>query len=261
MNYKSPLMLFQWRSQKKIAHATLTSNNVTFPNQNKSLLIVFDDLEIKNDYENRSLEKKKLLDDLETLIIDSKSSLEGNSFYVHNSINFYPDLYTKQLNLFWCGKQSLTKMCEIGFNAGHSSMLMLLGRDKTPLDFTIFDIGLHAYTKPCLNYIKSHFQHINFEYIEGDSTLTIPKWIEVNKEYLWLYDVVHVDGGHSEHCIYNDMKNADLLVKKGGIVIIDDTNVNYINNYVNLYLSRDKYREIDVLKTKGYPHRIIQKIL
>jgi hypothetical protein len=139
-------------------------------------------------------------------------------------------------------------------------MLMLLGRDTTSLDFTIFDIGHHPYTKPCLEYIKSHFEYINFEYIEGDSTLTMPKWIEANQSYLALYDVVHVDGGHSEHCISNDMKNADILVKNGGIVIIDDTNLSWINNYVDLYLSNGKYREIDVLKTSGYPHRIIQKI-
>jgi hypothetical protein len=218
----------------------------------------FDDLENRKDYENNTLKKQKILDDLKKIIIDSKGSLEGNSFYVHASLNLYEALYTKQLNLFWCGKQASTKICEIGFNAGHSTMLMLLGRDKSSLDFTLFDIGHHAYTKPCFNYIKSEFPHVNFEYIEGDSTLTMPKWIELNKSKLGLYDVIHVDGGHSEHCISNDMKNADILVKKGGIIIIDDTNVKHINNYVNLYLLNN-YTEIGVLKTKGYPHRIIQK--
>lgn len=220
----------------------------------------FDELANRNDYENHSAEKQRLLDDLKILINDSKSSLEGNSFYVHGSTNLYSDLYTKQINLFWCGKQASTKMCEIGFNTGHSTMLLLIGRDKTPLDFTIFDIGHHHYTKPCLKYIISQFPQINFEYIEGDSTLTMPKWIEANQPHLGLYDVVHVDGGHSEHCISNDMKNADLLVKNGGIVIIDDTNMSHINKYVDIYISSGKYREMDVLKTIGYPHRIIQKI-
>jgi len=150
-------------------------------------------------------------------------------------------------------------MCEIGFNAGHSTMLLLLGRDKTPLDFTLFDIGHHPYTKPCLDYIISQFPHIKFDYIEGDSTVAMPKWIEANHTQIGLYDVVHVDGGHSKHCISNDMKNADILVKRGGIVIIDDTNVSHINKYVDLYISTGKYREMDVLKTKGYPHRILQK--
>ena len=87
-----------------------------------------------------------------------------------------------------------------------------------------------------MEYIKSKFTHINFEYIEGDSTITMPKWIKNNKNLIWSYDVVHVDGGHSEHCILNDMKNADLLVKNNGIIIIDDTNDANINKYVDLYI-------------------------
>lgn len=220
---------------------------------------IFDELAIRNEYERRSIEKQEILDGLQAIIVDSKSSLEGNSFYVHASLTLYPDLYTKQLNLFWSGKQAVTKMCEIGFNAGHSTMLLLLGRDKTPLDFTVFDIGHHPYTKPCLNYITSKFPHINFEYIEGDSTVSMPKWIDSNPTQIGSYDVVHVDGGHSEHCITTDMKNADILVKTGGILIIDDTFMPHINTHVNLYLSNGKYKEVDILKTIGYPHRIIQK--
>jgi hypothetical protein len=219
----------------------------------------YDKLANINDYENHLVEKQKILDDLKELIIDSKSSLEGNSFYVHGTLDLHTDLYTKQLNIFWCGKQAITKMCEIGFNAGHSTMLLLLGRDKTPLDFTIFDIGHHSYTKPCLNYIKSKFSHINFEYIEGDSTVSMPKWIAVNNTHIGLYDVVHVDGGHTEHCISNDMKNADILVKNGGIIIIDDTNMPHINDYVDLYVYIGKYTELNCLKTTGIPHRIIYK--
>ena len=219
-----------------------------------------DEVLTQTEYENCSSEKQLLLADIKQIVIDSKSSLEGNSFYAHTTLNIYPELYTKQLNLFWCGKQAKTKICEIGFNAGHSTMLMLLGRDKTPLDFTIFDIGHHPYTKPCLAYLESKFQHVKFEYIEGDSTISMPTWIEANKQQLWVYDVIHVDGGHTEYCITNDMKHADLLVKRGGIVIIDDTFMTHINNCVNSYLSSGNYRELDVLKTKGYPHRIIQKI-
>jgi hypothetical protein len=139
-------------------------------------------------------------------------------------------------------------------------MLMLLGRETTPLDFTIFDIGHHRYVRPSLSYIQSAFPHIRFEYIEGDSTKTMPTWIQAKPQHVGSYDVVHVDGGHSEHCITNDMKNADLLVKAGGIVIVDDTNSTIINNCVNEYLASGKYKEVNVLPTQGYPHRILQKI-
>jgi hypothetical protein len=227
-------------------------------------MLEFDEATLKNEYNDCGHEKQDYLDDMKKIIIESKTPLEGNSFYIHQSLSLYPDLYTKQLNLFWCGKQGEQgeqkqgkRICEIGFNAGHSTLLMLLGRDKSPVEFTIFDIAEHAYTKPCFEYIQSKFQHVRFEFIEGDSTVSIPKWIESTRPEL--YDLVHVDGGHSEHCINNDMKNADVLVKGGGIVIIDDTNCEHINKCVDSYLSTGNYIELNVLKTKGYPHRIIRK--
>jgi hypothetical protein len=56
------------------------------------------------------------------------------------------------------------------------------------------------------------------------------------------------------------MKNADLIVNTNGIIIIDDTNNYDINRYVDLYISSGNYIELDILKTIGYPHRIIKKI-
>jgi len=220
----------------------------------------FDEKLIKDMYASHSVEMDLYLHDLKQRIIDSNSTLEGNSFYVHESLDIYPELFTKQLNLFWCGMQATAKVCEIGFNAGHSSMLMLMARDKTPLEFTIFDIGHHAYTKPCLEYIKSKFLNVNFEYVEGDSTLTMPIWIQQNNENKATYDVIHVDGGHSEHCITNDMINADILVRVGGILIVDDTYMSHVNDCVNSYLATGNYAEMDVLSTQGYRHRIIRKI-
>jgi hypothetical protein len=215
---------------------------------------------IKSEYESKTLEIQKYLEDLKKIVIASNACLEGNCFYYHTTLNEYPDLFSKQLNLFWCGKQADKNICEIGFNAGHSTMLMLLGRTNEPLHFTIFDIGHHLYTKPTYEYIKSKFSHVNFEYVEGDSTITMPQWILNNLELKYKYDVVHVDGGHSEHCISNDMKNSDLLVKKYGIIIIDDTNNETINKYVDLYISTGKYVELQLLPTYGYKHRVIMKI-
>lgn len=214
---------------------------------------------IRDEYESKNKTMQTYLDDIRTIIVNSNSCLEGNCFYYHQTLDLFNDLFSKQLNLFWCGKQGITRMCEIGFNAGHSTMLMLLGRETTPIEFTIFDIGHHAYTRPCVDYIKDNFQHVQFEYVEGDSTVIMPLWIDTHKDVENTYDVVHVDGGHNEHCISNDMKNADRLVKKGGLVIVDDTNDRIINNYVDMYLSSGKYVEVRLLPSYGYPHRIIRK--
>jgi hypothetical protein len=221
---------------------------------------VFNPQQLVDEYKSHSGEIITILKDIVQIVTDSGTALEGNAFYHSGSFYIYPELYTKQLNLFWCGKQAVTRICEIGFNAGHSSMLLVLGREKTPIDFTVFDIGHHAYTKPCVNYIQSKFPHVCFEYIEGDSIVTVPKWIEKNKSLIGSYDVVHVDGGHSDECIVNDIKNADILVKTNGIIIVDDTHHENINSFLNLFLSFGDYKELKVLETTGYQHRIIQKI-
>jgi hypothetical protein len=223
----------------------------------------FDHAELADEYDSFSDKKEGILDKLRHLVLESKESLEGNAFCLDASLNLYPRLFTKQVNLFWSGKQATTRICEIGFNAGHSTMLLLLGRDTSPVDFTIFDIGTHRYTRPCVSYIQSVFPHVKFEYIEGDSTATMPSWIDTHKELIGSYDVIHVDGGHSEHCIINDMKNTDLLVKLNGIVIIDDTNLENhpINRCVDMYISTGRYVELDIIKTECYPHRILRKIL
>ena len=89
----------------------------------------------------------------------------------------------------------------------------------------------------------------------------MPKWIESHPQLAGTYDVVHLDGGHSEHCILNDMKNSDILIKKGGVIIIDDTNLKHINAHVEKMLVSGKYIEIkDIVKTTQYLHRIIQKL-
>jgi hypothetical protein len=215
---------------------------------------------IKGDYDGKNDEKQVYLEDLKQIILNSGIPLEGNCFYHHNTFSLYPELYPKQLNLFWCGKQSKTRIGEIGFNGGHSTMLLLLGKDNTPVDFTVFDIGYHAYTKPCFEYIQSKFPHVRFEYIEGDSTVVMPEWIDQHPDLVGTYDVIHVDGGHGEHCISNDMKNTDRLVKKGGIVIVDDTYFPEINKYVDLYIASGNYVELQLLPTVGYTHRIIRRI-
>jgi hypothetical protein len=227
---------------------------------NKINNIIMDCIESEYEYENKNDEKQMYLDDLKNIIIKSNILFEGSCFYHNHTLSILPELHSKQLNLFWCGKQAVENICEIGFNAGHSTMVMLLGRTNTPLNFTIFDIGRHSYTKPSFEYIKSKFSHVNFEYIEGDSTIMMPEWINNNSELMYKYDVVHINGGRTQHCVSNDMKNSDLLVKTNGLVIVDDTNCEQINECVNLYISTGNYVEIYLLPTYCHPHRVIKKI-
>jgi hypothetical protein len=214
------------------------------------------------DYMNKMDDLLNHLNNLEIIVKNSGSRFEGNSFYIDGTLDKSNELINKQINLYWVGSTAERRICEIGFNAGHSTLLMLLDQyyyNKT-IDYTIFDIGTHKYMQPSFEYIKTIFKNINFELIVGDSIIKLPDWIEKNNVVINTYDVVHIDGGHGEECIKNDFINADKLVKLGGYIIIDDTNAPIINSYVDKYLMTNKYSEVDILPTILYPHRIIKKI-
>jgi hypothetical protein len=78
-----------------------------------------------------------------------------------------------------------------------------------------------------------------------------------NNNSIGIFSLIHIDGGHSKECIENDMKNADILIDINDIIIIDDTDYNYINNFVDYYIKNKNYEEID--KTYSNPYRIIKK--
>lgn len=207
--------------------------------------------------EYKAIDKTDILKNIMSIVEGTRYYLEGNCFYEHNTFNLHPSLFNKQVNLYWCGKQVKTHICEIGFNAGHSSMLFLLGI-KTPVQYTVFDLGCHPYTRPCLDYIANRFQNTLIQYVEGNSMETMPFFLQ-DDQYKGIYDVVHVDGGHTEPCMKSDMKYADQLLKNKGILIVDDTHMDYIYKEVDRFISTGNYKELHLLKSEGYEHRILIK--
>lgn len=188
----------------------------------------------------------------------SAEQLEGNAFYYHLSNTRFFELFSKQVNLYWCGKQVKSRICEIGFNAGHSAFLFLLNIPEGA-EFTIFDLGEHPYTRPCVDYLKTRFSGVTISYNEGDSTRILPEWIKAHPEATETYDVVHVDGGHSFECAHSDILYGASLVRPGGYLIVDDTNVPYISEMVNKLLQSEMFTEIEILRTVGYEHRILRR--
>ena len=224
-------------------------------------------MEIPNDcidlYVQKKEEVEKTLEDILQILhnVSNPADLEGNSFYRHKSIERYNELFNKQVNLTWIGSRATKKICEIGFNAGHSAYLLLLLNSNPHLQFSIFDIGEHEYTFPCLEYIADKYKETVFFFTKGDSTITIPSFLNKFPTELYTYDIVHVDGGHSVECACSDILCANLLLKKDGYMIIDDTNVDYISAMVDKLIISGDYKEVAILPTQGYQHRIVQKVL
>lgn len=213
-------------------------------------------------FDSNSDKFKKHINNIKEIVEETGEILEGNCVYGHKTFNIVREMYTKQINISWAGRFAKRRICEIGFNAGHSAMIMLLSRDESPLLFTVFDIGVHRYMEKCFNYVSKQFPHVIMDYIKGDANLTIPEWVKSHPLSLNTYDVVHVDGGHEQIDIVNNMQCADLLVNVGGIIMIDDTNLYaYIPNEVDRYIKTGRYREVNILPTYYSMHRVIQRII
>ena len=126
-------------------------------------------------------------------------------------------------------------LLEIGLNGGHSLGVFLLSNPK--LEVLSFDICEHAYVRDVANYYKSKY---NFTFVEGNSLITVKEYNNEKK-----YDVIHIDGGHIEECVVNDLINCKRFAHKDTLMIFDDTNAEHISYILNEYCKKGFITEID----------------
>lgn len=97
---------------------------------------------------------------LEGIIEATGEPLEGNCVYENQSFQQSPLLASKRRN-YAKAAAGARRICEIGFNAGHSAMEFLHASPGST--YVFFDLGEHAYTRPCADYIEAVFQIQNMD--------------------------------------------------------------------------------------------------
>jgi predicted O-methyltransferase YrrM len=188
---------------------------------------------------NNNINKAKTYIDtyLLPIINNSGELLEGNIFMLHHTTN-YTDIFlnkTKNISNMVLNK-NIQKVMEIGFNSGFSTLLMLLTNPK--IYITCFDLGEHKYTMPCFIKLKETFgDRINI--IIGDSTETLKN---VND----IYDVIHIDGGHSTEIANSDIINTYRLSKQGTIIIMDDYDGPNLHNLWDSYIIKYNLKKLHI---------------
>ncbi len=114
-------------------------------------------------------------------------------------------------------------VCEIGFNAGHSTLLWLTANHH--IKVYSWDLGEHSYTRPIANLLKSKFPG-RLEIFYGNSIKTVPEIIQnvkTGKQRL-VCDIISIDGGHTYEVAEADIVNMRALANVDNIVLIDDVN-------------------------------------
>ena len=176
--------------------------------------------------------------------------IEGNlvcdidpyNFIINNNI-------LKIKNLQYLSKNK-NKICEIGVNACHSLLIMLI--ENPNAKYLLFELNNHKYTEPCINYIKSQFPNTKITIIYGNSIETVNNYIKENQYELNTYDLCHIDGGHTEDIFLHDYNNINKLSKKHEPVIFDDYNMYDIKQFINKKINLndiEKYNNININET------------
>ena len=122
----------------------------------------------------------------------------------------------------------VNRICEIGFNAGHSAALWL--RANPNASVVMFDLFHHRYSRLAESFIRvngSDFGLVDvtrrLATIAGSSLVSVPKFHEDFPNISC--EVLSVDGGHFKDVPLRDMLNMMHLASKGfNILLVDDTN-------------------------------------
>jgi len=112
----------------------------------------------------------------------------------------------------------VVNVCEVGFGAGHSSVLWLSAKpDVTVTMFDVFELG---YQTHAIEWIQHEFPG-RFTYIKGDSNVTIPRFANRHPGYC---DLISVDGSHVPPQPFFDIAHFKRASSRrsGGLLLLDD---------------------------------------
>jgi hypothetical protein len=166
---------------------------------------------------------------LNGIVRDSGEVIEGGLFYWDKDPNFYgaapdPSLAPARRNV-WRATRFKRGLLEIGVNAGHSALLCLSANPD--LVYHGVDLGVHAYTEPCIRFLEREFPD-RVRYYPGDSREVLPYLASHRRDLE--FDIFHVDGGHTDALCRADISNCVRLAKGGAgkHLLLDDINASWI---------------------------------
>ncbi|GMH63304.1 hypothetical protein TL16_g03677 [Triparma laevis f. inornata] len=110
-------------------------------------------------------------------------------------------------------------ICEVGFNAGHGTLLWLASGAKKVLSF---ELGQYTYSTKAISFLSELYPN-KFQVIMGDSLKTVPSFHDMFPEEKC--NILFVDGGHLYEHAYGDMGNFRSMRNESfHYLVIDDTN-------------------------------------
>jgi predicted O-methyltransferase YrrM len=222
-----------------------------YPHKIESMTIFLNELKDDTIVNNINKAKQYINEHLLPIIHNCGELLEGNIFMIHHTTEYTDMFLNKSKNISNLVLNSNIKnVMEIWFNAGFSTLLMLL--TNPTMCITCYDLGDHSYTRPCYEKLKETFgERINI--IFGYSTKTLLHDYGV-------YDLIHIDGGHSTEVATSDIMNSYRLSKQGTILIMDDYDFDNLHELWDSCIIRYKLKPLHI-NVYSSPHHDIKYVV
>ena len=164
-----------------------------------------------------------------------------------------------QLIEFLNNHPEIKHIAETGFNVGMSTASMLNVRSN--IKVYSFDLAEHNYVIKQKKLIDDIFPN-QHALIIGDSTKTIPQFMEVIKEPI--FDFVLIDGGHISPVPESDIRNLLKLLKPNGFMCVDDYNLIYgyqgVIQAVDDVIKEKLVEKLDVYETEDRTWIYLRKL-
>ena len=144
-------------------------------------------------------------------------------------------------------------VCEIGYNAGHSSLNALLSKEESKV--YSFDIGDHLES-----YLRHSYELLDHTFPErltlilGDSATTIPVFAKTRPDVKC--NLIFVDGGHTKEQVMKDLEAFRGMVNQTHhVLVVDDTDFPDVqagwHDYIEMGLAVE-HKKVSSRKCSGY---------
>ncbi|MGG1518925.1 class I SAM-dependent methyltransferase [Paenibacillus oryzisoli] len=146
---------------------------------------------------------------------------EGLKGFGYNWVNF------DVINVLYAAAKLIkpTNYLEIGVRRGRS--LCTVVRGNPDVNLFAFDMWVENYAgmeNPGPEYVNHELQKLghrgHVQFINGNSQETIPQFFKENPELK--FDLITVDGDHSEEGAFEDLQNVIPRLNIGGVIVFDD---------------------------------------
>ncbi len=114
------------------------------------------------------------------------------------------------------------EVCEVGFNAGHSTLLWLMQDPRVRV--RAFDLGVHWYSPHVTGFFDAAFDRGRVEVTFGDSQETLPAFAAAfnSSSPPEFCDLIFVDGDHHYAAALADLRNLRATARPGHHVLLMD---------------------------------------